>query len=676
MPLASYPRSACYACSRTSSARPSNHRKPEECNMGSNGNGHNCTHCGCENPVWNALKHTIDLKALANQVASQLPEPGSESLIFTDGIIYPLKNGNVDERVEALGIHGGDVVASGTLADVQARMRAKGIAYTMYPLKGKTLLPGLIEPHIHIVQSSVMQGWLDLGAIDEKTQQLREIYDWNYLKTTIGDNLPHDDSTWILGHMVDPALMPFTLNPGGQNQLTTFKCDINFNPTEANIGNLDSIVSKNPLLMMSASMHTVYLNTAACKAVYDHNNKLSQALRTQYRTLQEFIVKTGGTLQEQTGVMTAIQSIPLAQAMDLVNIFKYIKNFFDQASKRGVTLVYDAMMDSPSKAILDIYGLTHPRNLRIGFAAAYNGKDFSDLPPYHPVTKEAARHFYQGGVKLISDGSNQGLTGYQAQPYCCETTPPLGNFNFCDADNKTPDTLPDAYKTTLEKAVATGWPLMIHANGDRAIQFTLDAYANALGKQSGLEKRHRIEHCSLLTKETLDQLQNLGISPSFLIGHVGYWGYVFEKAIFEDKATDMLDLCKDALDRGMRISLHSDCSVTPLGPLRSMEQAVTRKMEGIRGKDGKFVKDARLQPVLNESQCLTRQEALKAITYDAAWQCHADQWTGSLQDGHFADFVILAQNPLDEKVPATKIREIQVCETWKGGRKVHFLPDN
>ncbi|NWA24489.1 amidohydrolase family protein [Pseudomonas gingeri] len=644
--------------------------------MGSNGNGHNCTHCGCENPVWNALKHSVDLKALTGQVTSRLPEPGSESLVFTGGIIYPLKNGNMDEQVEALGIHGGDVVASGSLAHVQAQMQAKGIAYKTRHLNGKTLLPGLVEPHIHIVQSCVMQGWLDLGPIDEQTQRLRPSYDWNYLKQTIDKHLPDKASTWILGHMVDPALMPFTLNSNKQNQLTTFYCDTNFNPHDDNIGNLDSIVSKNPLLMMSASMHTVYLNTAACVAVYNNDNKSSQALRAQYPTFQAFMDKTRGNLQEEAGVMTAIRSIPLAQALDLVNIFTYMKRYFDQASQRGVTLLYDAMVDSKSKLILEAYGLTHHSNQRIGYAQLCDGKDFNNIAPYHPVTKEAARHFYQGGVKLVSDGSNQGLTGYQAEPYCCEATPPLGNFNFCDAGKQNPDKLPSAYKETLEEAVSKGWPLMIHANGDRAIQFTLDAYANALGKQSGLEKRHRIEHCSLLATETLDQMQQLGISPSFLIGHVGYWGYVFEKAIFEDKASDMLDLCKDALNRGMRISLHSDCSVTPLGPLRSMEQAITRKMEGIRGKDGQFINDARQQPVLNEGQCLTRQQALKAITYDAAWQCHADQWAGSLQDGCFADFVILEQNPLDEKVPATSIRDIKVCETWKGGHKVYAHTDD
>lgn len=659
--------------------------------MGSKGNDHNCTHCGCENPIWKALKHTLDLTAHTGKGASLAPEPGSESIIFTGGVIYPLKDGNMDDRVEALAIHGGDVVASGSLADVRARMKAKGINCKTQQLEGKTLLPGLIEPHVHIVQTSAIQGWLDLGAIVElspadlakdrsdpaalkKDQRLRPRYDWNWLKDEIRKNIPKDSSTWILGRMVDPALMPFKEVKNDLNQLTTFYCDLN--ETGEKVGNLDCIVTQNPLLMISASMHTIYLNTAACKAVYNSQNAHSKALREQYRTFQAYLDATRGNLQEEAGMLPAIYSIPFKQALDLLNIFSHIKDYFEQASRRGVTLLYDAMMDKVSKNILKAYDLMHHRNVRIGYAVPYDSKDSKQKADF-PVTKEAARSFYQAGLKVISDGSNQGLTGYQAQPYCCKTKPELGNFNFCDPDGTTtPTVIPDAYQATINEAMATGWPLMIHANGDRAISFTLSAYETALKKSSGLEKRHRIEHCSLLSDAHLQSMKKLGISPSFLIGHVGYWGYSFEKAIFEDKATQMLDLCKSALEHDLRISLHSDCSVTPLGPLRSMEQAVTRKMEGMRDDQGLFISDPRRQPILNEAECLSRKQALKAITYDAAWQCHAENWMGSLQDGHFADLVILEQDPLDEKVPATSIRDIKVCETWKGGRKVYTSLDS
>ena len=99
---------------------------------------------------------------------------------------------------------------------------------------------------------------------------------------------------------------------------------------------------------------------------------------------------------------------------------------------------------------------------------------------------------------------------------------------------------------------------------------------------------------------------------------------------------------------------------------------MTRKMEGLRlpGQTA-YVRDPQQLPVLNPEECLTRKQALKAITYDAAWQCNAEAWTGSLAERNFADFVILEQDPLDKNVPATSIRDIKVHETWKGGQRVY-----
>jgi predicted amidohydrolase YtcJ len=154
-------------------------------------------------------------------------------------------------------------------------------------------------------------------------------------------------------------------------------------------------------------------------------------------------------------------------------------------------------------------------------------------------------------------------------------------------------------------------------------------------------------------------MKQLEVSPSFLIGHVGYWGYAFQEAIFGDKSI-MLDLCNAALKAGMKITLHSDNQVSPLGPLRMMEQSVTRIMEA----------DPELG-TLNAPECITAEQALTAITYDAAWQCYAEQWTGSLKAGNFADFVVLQQDPLSIKDPYMNIRNIDVLETWVGGLQVY-----
>lgn len=77
-------------------------------------------------------------------------------------------------------------------------------------------------------------------------------------------------------------------------------------------------------------------------------------------------------------------------------------------------------------------------------------------------------------------------------------------------------------------------------------------------------------------------MASMGLSPSFLIGHVGYWGYALQNDILGEARTELLDRCKSARDAGIRISLHSDHFVSPLGSLRMAEQAIYRKMEARR----------------------------------------------------------------------------------------------
>jgi predicted amidohydrolase YtcJ len=104
-----------------------------------------------------------------------------------------------------------------------------------------------------------------------------------------------------------------------------------------------------------------------------------------------------------------------------------------------------------------------------------------------------------------------------------------------------------------------------------------------------------------------------------------------------------------------------------------MEQSITRIMEGAPTELP--------QQVLNEAERITRFQALKAVTYNAAWQCHANQWVGSLEVGKCADFVLLAQNPLTYSneqgvYSAEGMRNINVLETWKGGIKRFSPPEH
>lgn len=606
---------------------------------------HHCTQCACNNPVLAALKEELLGEAtLASlpSVRTELKKEAPQTLMISGGTIRPMIEGNV-ATVDAIGIAGGNVVITGTVDTVQSYMQQNHPDFQQKVLEGEeTLLPGLIEPHVHIVPTALLMGWLDLGGFEG--QELKKGYSIDMITKSIRDQVPSvKEGDWLLGSGLDPALMPLLED---NSELVTINVEL-----------LDSITTEVPVLILAASMHTMYANSPALVKIYG-NTSNGVSSNPDYPTVDAYIEKTRGQLQEAPGMDPAVTTIPKPQVKEMaLQSFGHIKTFLQTATERGVTFLYDAGMTPGMKALLEAYLALHNRVMRIGAAQICDAKTVDALPPYKK--HEKYEDVYIGNVKIVSDGSNQGLTGYQSEPYYCRPKDNVGIFNF-GTPGTDPKLPPSDYNNLVETVIAgKGWPLMIHANGNRAVQFAIDVYADNIPKQQEKGLRHRIEHCSLLTQDQLLMMKKLGVSPSFLIGHVGYWGYAFKEAIFKEKS-DKLDLCKSALEHGMRITLHSDHQVSPMGPLRMMEQSMTRIMEAIPGEN-----------VLNVVECITADEALKAITYDAAWQCNAEHWTGSLVAGNFADFVILGEDPLKVTNPYMHMRHIPVLETWVDGSPVY-----
>lgn len=624
-----------------------------------------CTFCGCNNPLFEMLKSGI-----AEHLSLPIPEnvavvnPAAAPTIFTGGTIRPMIKGDVSP-VEALGIANGLVVKQGTLTQVNAWFDEQGITPNVVTLAAhQVLLPGLIEPHVHIVPTALLTGssCIDVGPFSG--QDLVPGYNLDYVQQKIEAALPTLNGDWALGLGVDPALMPFISAPvGGLAELTPI-----------NAGVLDRISSAIPIIMLSASMHTVYANTPALVAIFQNPRNAGYMEAHAYTSAQAFIDATQGQLEEAAAQATAFKTLPLKQWVSMIlQLPEQIKAMFATAHSLGVTMLYDAAMDSISSLVLQgVMALSAP-TMRVGAAKVIqNQASAESLDSY--VQAEQYHNVYYGHVKVVSDGSNQGITGYQYQAYCCRPASNYGIFNFGvnDTDTKPSEQAPAEFKTLINTVVSQGWPLMIHANGDAAITYTVATLADALTNDpKAALSRNRIEHCSLLSSRNLDLMQQYGISPSFLIGHVGYWGYVFQQAIFPS-SVERLDVCQSAHSSNLRLTLHSDHAVTPLGPLRMMEQAITRIMEGAPDPAASFA-------VLTPTECLTAEQALSAVTYDAAWQCYAENWFGSLEEGHFADMVILQQDPLTMGSASAsnyqnyykKMRNIPVYQTWVGGAVVY-----
>jgi predicted amidohydrolase YtcJ len=127
--------------------------------------------------------------------------------------------------------------------------------------------------------------------------------------------------------------------------------------------------------------------------------------------------------------------------------------------------------------------------------------------------------------------------------------------------------------------------------------------------------------------------------------------------VFGEAKAVLLDRTKACEDAGIRWTLHSDEPVTEMGPLRCIENAVTRSLWKEPGQH------------LAPWEAVSVMAGLRAMTIDAAWQCHSDHEIGSLEPGKFADFVILEQDPLT--CPVDAISQIAVCQTWLSGRLVY-----
>ena len=144
--------------------------------------------------------------------------------------------------------------------------------------------------------------------------------------------------------------------------------------------------------------------------------------------------------------------------------------------------------------------------------------------------------------------------------------------------------------------------------------------------------------------------------PSFTIDHVRFWGEAFHNHLIGAERSDRIDPAGDFKKAGGRFTLHSDTPVSPVGPLSYIAEAVTREWQLPPAK------------VLGPDQRVTVDDAIRAVTIDAAYQVMSDDKVGSLEVGKQADFVVLAKNPRTTK--PEEIRHIQVKETWIDGKKV------
>ncbi len=199
-----------------------------------------------------------------------------------------------------------------------------------------------------------------------------------------------------------------------------------------------------------------------------------------------------------------------------------------------------------------------------------------------------------------------------------------------------------------------GWSIDCHACGDRMIELVTRAYAAAQDARPDASIRHRIHHAYLPTETALNLMREYRIPALATIPFIHNLGESFVTSLGEERASKVMPL-RTYLDAGVPLALGSDSPVTSHNPFVGIYSAVTRKT--VYGRQ------------LGADECISREEALRAYTLDAAWVTFEDGIKGSISPGKLADLVVLDRDIMtipEDEIPGT----ISVL-TLAGGSAVH-----
>jgi predicted amidohydrolase YtcJ len=214
----------------------------------------------------------------------------------------------------------------------------------------------------------------------------------------------------------------------------------------------------------------------------------------------------------------------------------------------------------------------------------------------------------------------------------------------------------DELAEIVRAGAAAGWPVAVHAIGDRANREALDAFEATRRTWEPLGLRHRVEHCQSLAPEDVGRFAALGVACSVQFSHAPsdrdlaerFWGEHAEGAY----------AYRSLWDSHAVVVNGSDAPVEELDPLAGVRAGVTRTIDGRGG--------------WHPEQSLTVEQALAASTVNPAWLAGDERRRGRLLPGYLADLVVLTRDPLT--CPPDELESVQVVATMVGGRWVHNPP--
>jgi predicted amidohydrolase YtcJ len=541
-------------------------------------------------------------------LASPPAEPRRADLLLTGGVVHTLDPAR--PRAEAVAVAAGRVLAVGSAAELAA---LKGPSTRVVDLAGRTVLPGFIDSHAHL---------LGIGAA-RLGVDLRGTTSWREVLERVQAALPgQPPGQWVVGR-------------GWHEDKWTDRSGIEVRgfPTHRQ---LSAMTPDRPVVLERADGHAVLANARAmAERGIDRNTRTPAGGE---------IVKDGAG--EPTGVFVdnaaALVEPPPA---DAARKRRALDLALAECARQGVTTLHDAGASPEEIALYRERAAAHTLTVRlyvmVGGVEAMRALGRPLVPP-------AGEFVTVRAVKLYADGALGSRGAALLEPYLDDP----GNRGLL----VTPfPQLLDAARI----AAGSGFQVCTHAIGDRANRLTLDAYEQVLREsQKGAQARWRIEHAQVLDAADVPRFGQLGVIASMQTIHATSDRPWAADRLGLPRVKEGAYAWQKLLRSGARLANGTDAPVEDLSPIRSFHAAVTRQDASGKPPGG-----------FDPEEKLSRPEALQSMTLGGAYAAFEEDFKGSLVPGKLADLVVLSRDIMS--IPEPEILGAEVVLTVVGGKVVY-----
>jgi predicted amidohydrolase YtcJ len=546
----------------------------------------------------------------------------SAEMIITNAKVLTMDE--AQPRAEAVALQGGRILAVGSRAEVEA---LAGPSTRIVDAGGRTLLPGFVESHLHLVLGGNELSQLQLGGV-EGFDELARLFRAYAAK--------------------NPGL-PLLMAQGAGYEILD-------HPVTRH--DLDRVIADRPIAMMSQDHHTVWANTAALQAAgLLHGAAMPPGHVVVMGTdgtatgeLLEFeafspVLGLSGDLHLQLGIATGGEPDPWPDAAQRAKDKEKVAAALAHCVAHGVTSMVN--MDGNRYTCVLLAEMEAEGRLTARVKVPFHMKphmELSELERASAMATEFAGEWVSSGfVKMFMDGVVDSRTAYMLHDYPGTTERGAPLFEA------------ERFKAICAEIDRRGLQIAVHAIGDGAVRQTIDGYEAARLANGPRDSRHRIEHIELIDRADIPRLGALEITASVQPPHppgaMEFPMSTMETVFHRDRWRDSY-LCKTLADHGAPLAFASDWPVTDVSVMRGIQAALTRvPFDGAA------------------DERVTLMEVLRAYTAGGAWAAQMEGLTGVLRAGMAADLVLIDGDI--EAIPATGIGATGIALTVAGGRITH-----